>query len=87
MRSGHSFWAKTRQASATIELGTLFNEYWGSTEHEFVVPGESCLPTSPRISDRKGQRSLSWESIFALLNSDFLQTVQSVSLYFCIQVN
>ena len=87
MRSGHSFWAKTRQTSATIELGTIFIEYWNSTKHEFVVPGQSYPQSSPHISDIKGQRSSSSGNIVALSNCDSLHTPLSVSLYLPIQVN
>ena len=39
----------------TIDLGTLFNEYWSYTKHEFTVPSQSCPPTRPLISDRKAE--------------------------------
>ena len=87
MRFRHSFWVKTRQTSATIELETLFNEYWNSTEDEFVVPGQLYPQSSPHIPDRKGQRSSSLGDIVALLNCDSMYSPLSVSLYLPVQVN
>ena len=66
MKIGHSFWAKYREASPVIDLQELFDKYWGSTDREFTLLGQSLLPTSPRISDREGQRLLSLENIVAL---------------------
>jgi len=40
-KTGHSFWAKHRQASEVVELDAAFNEYWGSDKREFTVPGQS----------------------------------------------
>ena len=37
MKSGHSVWAKYREASEVINLDGLFNDYWGSDSHEFTV--------------------------------------------------
>ena len=87
LRAGHLFWAKHQQTSATIDLGTIFNEYWSSTKHEFIVPSQLCAPASLLISDRKGQRSLELENIVGLLNSDSLPTLRFVLLKPLIQVN
>ena len=35
--SGHSFWAKYREASEAIELDGLFNQYWSSSDNEFPL--------------------------------------------------
>ena len=40
MKSGHSVWTKYREASEVIDLNGLFNEYWGSNDHEFTVLSE-----------------------------------------------
>ena len=63
MKSGHAIWAKYREASEIIDLQGLFNDYWGSNEHEFTVLSQSLSPTSPRTSDQKGQGLFSSESI------------------------
>ena len=65
-KSGHLFWAKYREASEVIGLQELFNDYWSSNDYEFTVLSQSSSPTSPRISDREGQRLLSLENIVAL---------------------
>ena len=52
MRSGHSVWAKTRQASDVIDIQGLLKQYWDSDEHEFTVPSQSRPPISRSISDR-----------------------------------
>ena len=41
MKRGHSIWAKHQQGSGVVDLGGVFNEYWGSTKHEFIVPSQS----------------------------------------------
>ena len=41
MKSGHSVWAKYRDASEVIELDGLFSDYWGSNSHEFTVLSQS----------------------------------------------
>ena len=51
MRSGHSVWAKIRQAGDIIDIQGLLKQYWNSTEHEFTVPSQSQPPTSQSISD------------------------------------
>ena len=51
MKSGHSVWAKYREASEVIDLDGLFSDYWSSTNHEFTVLGQSLSPTSPYRSD------------------------------------
>ena len=40
-RSGHSFWAKDRQASETIDLQQLFDDYLDSTDNKFTVSSQS----------------------------------------------
>ena len=46
MKSGHSIWAKYREASEVIDLHGLFNEYWSSNDHEFTVLSQSLSPTA-----------------------------------------
>jgi len=66
MKRGHSFWATYRETSDIIDLQALFNDYWSSNGHEFTVLSQSFSLTSLSISDRKGQRLLSLESIVDL---------------------
>ena len=75
MKSGHSIWAKYREASEVIHLHELFRDYWSSNNHEFIVLGQSLLPTGPRRSDSGEQRPLSLESIVSLLKYDSLQMI------------
>ena len=56
MRSGHSVWAKTRQASDIIDIQGLLKQHSGSIESEFTIPSQSRIPTSHPISDREAQR-------------------------------
>ena len=51
MKSGHSVWAKYRDASEVIELDELFRDYWSSNNHEFTVLSQSFSPTSGHRSD------------------------------------
>ena len=37
MKSGHSVWAKYREASEVIDLDELFSKYWSSNNREFTV--------------------------------------------------
>ena len=52
MKSGHSVFAKYREASEVIDLHKLFNDYWTSNNHEFTVLSQSLSPTNPHISNR-----------------------------------
>ena len=51
MKSGHSVWAKYREASDVIDLDGLFKDYWSSNNREFTVLSQSFSPTSPHRSD------------------------------------
>ena len=41
MKSGHSVWAKYREASEVIDLHGVFNDYWSSGDHEFTILSQS----------------------------------------------
>ena len=41
MKSGHSFWARYREASEVIDLHGLFSDYWGSNDDEFIILSQS----------------------------------------------
>jgi len=68
MRSSHLLWGETRRASALIDVQALFNDYWGSIKHEFMVPSKPSSPTHRLVSDHKAQRTLLWlESITSIV--------------------
>ena len=68
MRSGHLLSAKSRLASGLIDAQAIYNDYWGSTKHEFTVPSESSSPVSSLVSDHEAQRtSLSLEGITSII--------------------
>ena len=50
MKSGHSLFARYREANETFDLHGLFNEYWSSINREFIVLGELLSPMTPRMS-------------------------------------
>ena len=80
MRSGHSFWAKIRQKSDTVDIQELLKEYWDSTEHELTIPSQSQRPECPLVSDRGAQRPLRLESTMDIWSCGSLPTPPSVSL-------
>ena len=43
MKSGHSLWAKHREASEVIDIHGLFGDYWSSNNHEFTVLSQSFI--------------------------------------------
>jgi len=47
MKSGHSVWAKYREAGEVIKLDALFSEYWSSNNREFTVLSQSLSQTRP----------------------------------------
>ena len=51
MRSGHSFWAKYREAGDVIDVDGLFSDYWSSNNREFTILSQSFSPNSPHRSD------------------------------------
>ena len=56
MRTGHSYWAKNRQNSVTIDIEGPLKEYWASTKREFGISSPLRPPTGLPISDREIQR-------------------------------
>ena len=58
MKSGHLFRGKYREASETIDLRGVFDDYWCSDTHEFTVMSQSLSPSRPRTPDSEGQRPL-----------------------------
>ena len=84
MKSSNGFWAKYREKSGVIDLQEVFDPYWNSSEHEFIVPSQSSHQLGPLVSDMGIQRSLISESIISLCYFNSLQTIQFVSLQFLI---
>ncbi len=41
MSSGHSIWAKHREANESIDLHGLFSDYWSSSSRDFTVLSQS----------------------------------------------
>ena len=62
MRTGHLFLAKNLQNDDKIDIQGLLKEYWGSTEHDFIVTSQSRSPTGPSISHKEAQRPLPSEN-------------------------
>ena len=87
LTSGHAFWAKHRQGSATIDLKSIFDDYWSSSKQEFVISSQwLCSPTRPLILNKEAQALFKLESIIALWNYNSPQALLFVSLPLPIQV-
>jgi hypothetical protein len=39
--TGHLFWKRIRPVNEEIDLKGLSDDYWSSTEHEFIAPSQS----------------------------------------------
>ena len=61
MKSGHSVWAKYREASEVIDLDGLFDDYWSSNKDNFTVLSQSLSLPSPIRSDQKGRGYCDWK--------------------------
>ena len=61
MKSGHSVWAKYREARKAINLDGLFNDYWSSNNDEFTVLGQSLSLPSPIRSDEEDRGYCDWK--------------------------
>ena len=67
-RGSHLLWGKDRLASELIDVQALFNDYWGSIKHEFMVPSKPSSPTRTLVSYHEAQRTLlSLESITSIV--------------------
>jgi len=53
VQSSHLPWGKKEPGSKEIDCQALFNDYWSSTAHKFLVQGQLGSPTSPFIADRE----------------------------------
>jgi hypothetical protein len=52
-KSGHLSLGKREQGTTEIDCEALFNDYWNTTAHEFLVQGQMESTTSPFIADRE----------------------------------
>ena len=48
-RGSNLFWGKIRLASELIDVEALFNDYWSTIKHEFMVPSKRSSPTRTLI--------------------------------------
>jgi len=53
VKSGLLKWGKQEEGSEEIDFQALFNDYWTTTAHEFLVRGKLGSPTSPFSTDRE----------------------------------
>jgi len=58
MLSSHLFWGKNRLAGELIDVQALFNDYWSSIKHEFMVLSKLSSPTRTPVFDYEAQRTL-----------------------------
>jgi hypothetical protein len=80
MRKAYVPLAKRELASKEVDLQELFNDYWTSKAHELSVRGQSASQTSPLITDREAQGTLSLGSIVSSWSWISLQKLMFVSL-------
>ena len=80
IKSGKLSWAKKHQNIKEVDIRKPFNDYWTSKVYELTVLGRSSSPSRPLRTDKVAQRSLSLESIIALLNYVSLRALRFVSL-------
>ena len=79
MKRGHLLWAEMGLGSKEILLQDIFNDYWTSKSHEFLVRGQSGSTTMPLIADQGAQWTLTLENIVAFWNYNSLQKLPFVS--------
>jgi len=61
MKSSHLPFAKKDRNVKEIGLRKLFDDYWASEEHELMVPGRSCSPTSLSYLIQKRRGRCCWK--------------------------
>ena len=54
VKRAHLSLGRKEQGTTRIDCQALFNDYWNTTDHEFLVQGRLESPTSPFITDREG---------------------------------
>ena len=54
MKRAHLSLGRKEQGRTEVDCHALFNDYWNTTAHEFLVQGQLESPTSPFIADREG---------------------------------
>jgi hypothetical protein len=58
VRSGLLQLGKKEQGSGEIDFPALFNDYWNTTAHNFLVPSQLEPPTGLLIADREGAANI-----------------------------
>jgi hypothetical protein len=53
MRKASPAWAKWKQTGNEINIESVFNDYWNTNKHEFIVSSQSWPACGPLISDRE----------------------------------
>jgi hypothetical protein len=53
MRKAYPPWAKWKQTGNEIDIESLFNDYWKTNKHEFIVSSQSWPANGPLMSDRE----------------------------------
>jgi hypothetical protein len=71
MRKAYSPWAKWNQTGNEIDIELLFNDYWNTDNHEFMVLGQSWPGNRQLISDREIADALSIGKHSGSLNLQF----------------
>ena len=61
MKSGHSFWAKDREAGEIFSLDGLFSDYWSSNDREFTVLSQSLSSTVSTDLIEKDRGYCNWK--------------------------
>jgi len=54
VKKAHLSLGRKEQGTTEIDCQALFEDYWSTTAHEFLVQSQLESPTSPFIADRKG---------------------------------
>ena len=78
VQSGLLSWGKKEQGGNEIDCQALFNDYWSTTAHEFLLRGQLLSPTSLLSLTERAQWTLLLGSILALWNYNSLQTLPFV---------
>ena len=64
IKRGHLVWTKHRQADEVVDLQDLFNDYWASKNHKFVVPSQSCHQLARSYLIKKCSGRCRWKAPF-----------------------
>jgi len=78
VKKAHLSLGRKEQGTTKIGCQALFNDYWNTTDREFLVQGQLESPTSPFIADRRAQRTLLLGNIVTPWNYNSLQKLSFV---------